>query len=110
MHGNWRFRWILDAEIKGPFPTHFGNAIITRIERQYGGSMCDGNLRSLLKLDRTNPFEPLKFLSSPGREISPISILGRPTSPAHDAPKRHSIRSVSHVRSRWLEEYKEGMG
>lgn len=48
------------------------HATITRVERQYGGSRCGGNLRSLLKLDRTNPFEPLIFLKSSGREINPF--------------------------------------
>jgi hypothetical protein len=53
---------------------HSAEAVITRVERQYGGTQCGGTLGSLLKLNRTSPFEPLKFLSSPGREISPIGM------------------------------------
>ncbi|RSL17886.1 hypothetical protein EDE15_3435 [Edaphobacter aggregans] len=41
---------------------------------QYGGSQCGGTLRSLRKIDRTNPFEPLKFLKSSGAEISPFGL------------------------------------
>ena len=53
---------------------HSESAIITRVERQYGGGRCGGNLRSLLRLDCSNPFEPLKFLTSSGPEISPAGI------------------------------------
>jgi hypothetical protein len=53
---------------------HSESAIITRIERQYGGSQCGGKLRSLQKIDRGNPFEPIKFLKSSGREINPCGM------------------------------------
>lgn len=53
---------------------HSENAVITRIERRYGGCQCGGTLRSLLKIDRTNPFEPIKFLKSSGFTINPCGM------------------------------------
>ena len=53
---------------------HSEDAVITRIERRYGGGQCGGTLRSLLKIDRTNPFEPIKFLKSSGLTINPCGM------------------------------------
>jgi hypothetical protein len=103
----YRYRWMVrEAKKSGnvlpSFQETFGHpedAIITRIERQYGGSMCDGNLRSLLKLDRTNPFEPLKFLSSPGREISPIGIDSTQYWAAQHLQRMTHQNGIQYVRS-----------
>jgi hypothetical protein len=78
----YRYEWMVREWEKQGLPVrsfrdvfgHSESAIITRIERQYGGSQCGGMLRSLLKIDRTNPFEPIKFLRSSGAEISPFGM------------------------------------
>jgi hypothetical protein len=77
-----QYRWMVrEAKKRGlPIKTfeeifgHSEHATITRVERQYGGSQCGGNLQSLLKLDRSNPFEPLIFLPSSGWEINPFGM------------------------------------
>jgi hypothetical protein len=78
----YRYRWMVREGKKqglaiGAFEKVFGHsedAIITRIERQYGGSQCSGTLHSLLKMDRGNPFSPLKFLRVSEREISSAGL------------------------------------
>jgi hypothetical protein len=78
----YQYEWMLRESEKQGLPIrsfqqvfgHSESAIITRVERQYGGSQCGGTLRSLLKIDRTNPFEPLKFLKSNRAEISPFGV------------------------------------
>ena len=82
---------------------HSEQATITRVERQYGGSQCGGNLKSLLKLDRTNPFEPLIFLKSPGREITPFGMDCTTYWAAQHLQRLAQENGVQHVRSHMSE-------
>ena len=78
---------------------HSENAVITRIERRYGGAQCGGTLRSLLKIDRTNPFEPIKFLKSSGFTINPGEMDSTTYWAARHLQRQVEENSLQYVRA-----------
>ena len=78
----YQYAWMVREALKDDLPIktfeevfgHSEHAIITRVERQYGGSQCGGILKFLLKLDQTNPFKPLIFSNSSSFEIDPLGM------------------------------------